>query len=49
MTEKLVIAGREEEAVADVVYGGHDVLLAAAAPLGGEHPDVLYAQETGAV
>ena len=44
-----MIAGRQEEAVADVVYGGHNVLLAAAAPAGGEHPDVLYAREAAAV
>ena len=37
--EKLVEGGCEEEAVADVVYGGYDVLLAAAAPAGGERPD----------
>ena len=39
--------GCEEEAVADVVDGGHDVLLAAAAPEGGEGPDVLCVCATG--
>ena len=44
-----MIAGREEEAVADVVYGGHNVLLVAAAPADSKHPDVLYAREAAAV
>ena len=39
--------GCEEEAVADVVDGGPYVLLAAAAPEGGERPDVLCVCATG--